>query len=531
MLKFFSSFLVEGGNIKVEGGEAAPFPLTTRNRSKRQEDIHGALSDLHDQFHKETGQHLFGVNKSGLRTGSTYAGSTRSLMDRNLQHQDVAAAMPTVGDVDAQMHHEHKNQMAKFLFPGRMIGKYHVVGTKKHGNEVSAVMKHANGEMHQFDFEGVHTDPKTGEPTPGEQFLHSADFSDRQSGIKGLHHKVLLNSIASANNQKFSITHGLRSRDSGKDDPGLSDPEDVSTALFGPNADHSKVHSFKGLSELIKKHVPKEQHAAIVQKFADSVAKMKGAKHDAAIAHLSKILGIKPMDQAQQPQQAAPTQQAVPQSEKKVSSFKDFIGKKPAAKKAAAKPAVEEHHTSVVPLTGFSPISHMGHSQDLGGALAKLPGTKHIGVSSKSDVYDPEERKNILHRQWGDANNDVHVVKSAGETVRKAYDSLPEGGRKVLHLLVGADRKDFAEGLKNALHAGKIKEMEGNKFDDIQVHHPEDTERTHGMSGTNMRTAAANGDVEEFHRHLGPMFTREEAAHHMGRIQDAIKSGALKVKR
>ena len=508
MLKNFSQFIVlsEGGNISVEGGSAAPFAVTARNRQSRVDDIHHALSDLHDQYHKETGEHLFGNNKSGLQSGSTYAGSTRSLMNKKLSHKEVADAMPNTGDVDAQMHHEHKNQMGKFLFPGRLVGKYMVVGTKKHGNEVSAVMRHENGEHHQFDFEGVHTDPKTGEPTPGEQFLHGADFSDRQRGIKGLHHKVLLNAIASANNQKFSITHGLRSRDSGKDDPGLSDPTDVSTALFGPDADHSKVHSFQGLSELVKDHVHPDHHAGIYQKFADSVAKMKGADHSKAIAHLGETLGVKPQEQA--PQEEPPKK-----------------AEKPAPNKQ------EEHHTSVVPLTGFSPISHMGHAQDLGGALSQLPGTKHIGVSSKSDVYDPEERKNILHRQWGDSNNDVHVVKSAGETVKRAYDSLPEGGKKVLHLLVGHDRAEWAHGLKKSIEGGKIKEMEGRNFDDIQIHHPADGDRSHGMSGTNLRTAAANGDVDEVHRHLGPMFSRAEAEHHTKMIGSAIKSGALKVKR
>ena len=512
MLKTFGSFLLaEGGNIAVEGGAAAPFAVTARNRSLRQADIHGALSDLHDQYHKETGEHLFGNNKSGLKSGSTYAGSTRSLMDNKLQHKDVAGAMPMTGDVDAQMHHEHKNQMAKFLFPGRLIGKYMVVGTKKHGNEVSAVMRHENGEHHQFDFEGVHTDPKSGEPTPGEQFLHSADFSDRQRGIKGLHHKVLLNAIASANNQKFSITHGLRSRDSAKDDPGISDPNEVSAALFGPNADASKVHSFQGLSELIRDHIHPDHHDKIFQKFADSVSKMRGADHNKAITHLSKTLGTQIQDQQPQeePQKPEPKR----------------VSKKPAPKQE------EEHHTSVVPLTGFAPISHMGHSQDLGSALSRLPGTKHIGISSKSDVYSPEERKHILRRQWDDPDNNVHVVKSAGETVRRAFDSLPESGRKVLHLLVGHDRADFAAGLKKSLEAGKIPEMESNKFDDIQIHHPEDSDRSHGMSGTNMRTAAANSDVDEVHRHLGSMFSRAEAEDHTKRIGDAIRSGALKVKR
>jgi hypothetical protein len=493
MIKTFSEFLAEGGNIKVEGGSANPFPITVRNRQGRVDDIHGALSDMHDQYHKETGEHLFGHEKSGLMNRRTYAGSTTSLMDtKGIPHNEFANHISTVGDVDAQVSHEHKNNLGKFLFPGRKIGKYIVIGTKKHGNEVSAVMKHENGENHQFDFEGVHTDKNTGEPTEGERFLHGADWEDRKLGIKGMHHKVLLNAVG-GDTHKFSITHGLRPRDSGKDDPGITEPHEVSSALFGPKADHSKVHSFHGIAQLIKKHVPAERHQQIYDKFVSSVEKMKGADHSKAIAHLGKTLGV----------QRSVNEEAEP-----------------------------EHHASVVPLTGFSPISHMGHAKDLGGSLSKLPGTKHVGISSKSDVYTPKERGDILSRQWGGKSKpSVHVVKSAGETVRAAHDSLPEGGRKVLHILVGHDRADFAHGLKKSLEAGKIKEMEGRKFDDIQIHHPEDTDRSHGMSGTNMRNAAAKGDVETFHRHLGPMFSKQEAARHMKKIKGALESGAIKVKR
>lgn len=489
----FREYIVEGGNIQVEGGAAAPFAVTERNRWKRAEDAKQALSDMHDQFHKESGgQHLFGVNKSGLENGTTFAGSTRSLMDKNINSADFAKHISSVGDVDAQMHHEHKKAMDKFLFPGRKFGKYIVLGTKKHGNEISAVMKHENGEHHQFDFEGVHTDPKTGEPTPGEQFLHSADWSDRQRGVKGLHHKILINAAGGAE-KKFSITHGLKDRSADAKAPGLSDPRDVTAGLFGPKADVSKIHSFQGVAELIKKHVPPERHPEIYNKFVSSVEKMKGADHSKAIAHLGKVLGLH-----------HPVNEETEQT----------------------------HHTSVVPLTGFSPISHMGHARDLGGSLSKLPGTKHVGISSKSDVYSPKERGDILSRQWGGkSKSSVHVVKSAGETVRAAHDSLPEHGKKVLHLLVGHDRAEFAHGLKKSLEAGKVKEMEGRHFDEIHVHHPEDTDRSHGMSGTNMRTAASKGDLEAFHKHLGPMFSKQEATRHMNKIKGALESGALKVKR
>lgn len=190
----------------------------------------------------------------------------------------------------------------------------------------------------------------------------------------------------------------------------------------------------------------------------------------------------------------------------------------------------KESHTTVIPMVGFSPISHMGHAADLGGAMAKLPGSKHIGISKKADAFTPEERKNILQKQWTAAKPEVHPVSGAGETVRKAYDSMPEGKRH-LHLLVGADRKGFAEGLKKSLEAGKVKEMEDKKFDSVTVHTPEDSDRSHGMSGTKMRTAANTGDKETFRKHLGPAFSEKESDGIMSKVKAGIDSGAIPLKR
>ena len=188
------------------------------------------------------------------------------------------------------------------------------------------------------------------------------------------------------------------------------------------------------------------------------------------------------------------------------------------------------HHTSVVPLVGFSPLSHMGHAQDLGNTLSSLPGSKHVGISAKTDVFSPEERKNVLKKQWG-SNINAEVNTSGGSTIANAFNSMPKTGKKVLHIVVGSDRRDFAEGLKKSLDAGKIKEMGDNKFDEVYIHTPKDENRSHGMSGTKMRQSASDGDIETFHKHLGSMFSRKEAQSMMDRTKTAIDSSKLKIKR
>ena len=489
----YKQFVIEGGNIKVktEKGEvaAAPFAVTDKNRKSRQTDIKNALSDLHDSFHKETGEHLFGKNKKALNSHSLFAGSTKDLMDSKISHGEFAKHKPKTGDIDVQFPKEHAEKLEKHLTPGKKLGKYTVVGTKKHGNEISAVMKHENGEHHQFDFEKTHYEHE--EPTKAEQFLHSSNWEDTKKGIKGVHHKILINA-AGGTAHKFSITHGLRSR-TDESDQGTGNPEHVSRKLFGPKADHSKIHSFGGVAELIKKHIPAHRHQEIYDKFKSDVQPKKDADHGPALEHLRNTLGVK-----------------------------DTI------KEEAEE---ETHHTTVIPLVGFSPFSHMGHAKDLGGAMKKLPGTKHIGISAKSDVFSPEERANILKKQWNQKELKHHVVKSAGETVTNAYNSLPKKGKKVLHILVGSDRKEFANGLKNSLESGKIKEMGSNKYDEIHIHHPEDEDRTHGMSGTNMRKAAAEGDTQTFSKHVGPAFSAAEKRSLMKKTADAIKTGKLALKR
>lgn len=478
-MKTFLSYLAEGGNIKVGEHQAAPFKVTPENRDSRSKDIHDAMGHLNKSFHDEHGHDLFHGGKAH------YAGSSMHLMDKNISAADFAKHKPSVGDVDVHVPHEHGDKLHAHLKPGAKFGKYTVAGTKKHGADVSAVMKHDNGETHQFDF----VKGKYGKTE--QSFLHSSHWDDVKKGVKGLHHKMLLNA-AGGEKHKFSISGGLKSREDAED-KGHQHPEKISKTLFGKDADHEKIHSFHGVADLIKDHIPAKRHQEIYDKFKSSV-KTNPNDHTKAVAHLKKVLNAKDEIHESLNEEA-------------------------------------EHHASVIPLVGFSPISHMGHAHDLGGAMKKLPGKKHVGISQKADVFSPEERSHIMKKQWGQKDVNHHFTKSGGDTIGHAYHSLPKDGKKHLHILVGGDRTEFAHGLKKSLEAGKIPEMNGHKWDSIHIHTPEDSDRKHGMSGTNLRTSAVNGDHEEFHRHLGHAFSKSEADSIREKVKGAILSKKLKIKR
>lgn len=629
----FKAFILEGGNIRVgpKGQEtsAAPFPVTAGTRHQVRSDIHNALASMGDSFHKEHGEHLFGQDHQRLHDATAFTGSTHDLMGQHVSHAEFAKHKPMVGDVDTQVTPEHKDKLAAHLTPGRKFGKYTVVGTKKHGNEISAVMRHENGEHHQFDFQGV--------SHPGSEssrFLHGSSWQDTSAGIKGAHHKILLNAIG-GDTHKFSITHGLRSR-TDESDPGVQHPRDVTRRLFGSNADHNDIHSFHGVTQLIKKHIPKDQHQAIYDKFKGSVSKMKGMDHGPALAHMRKHLGVRDtvnegfLDRFKRRPAVEAPKERFPNSNKandwmsqKVAHYErhkpselhhlfspasgdympkdvhvgsswkkehedhynelkkkhpeavakakemttgiagrvslsrvgpnadfhgmsiheamkddpcwtgyEMIGKK--KKNGREVPNCvkeeEEHHVHVSYL-GASPFPHMGHHTDIGGSMNAAPhGKKFIGLSGKSDAFSDKEREDIANKQSG-GKIDFQTVKSPGVTIAKARNSMPATGRKVLHLHFGHDRRDFAEKLKASVENGKIPELNGQKFDEVNVHLPKDENRSHGMSGTKMRTAASEGDLNTFKKHVGPNFSDKEAKSLMDRTRVSLMAGKIKVKR
>lgn len=485
----FKGFLLEGGNLVVDDVSASPIKVSGKNRQQVQGDLHGMLSSLHSHVEKTEGAHIFGKGMKALKTGSAFSGSTAHLFDKTVSDDEIGKHKSELGDADVKVDREHFEKLGKHLQKGATYGKYTVAGYSKTGGEHHVLMKHENGQVHQVDFEG--TDYHKDEPTEFAKFSHSSHWHDTKAGIKGAHHKILLNAAASPTH-KFSILHGLSPR--GGEDKWNKDVGHIAKTVFGKNASENDVQSFHTVASAIKKHLPASRHQEIYNKFSSDMKRFdKKINSKNAISHLGSVLGVK----------------------SSVNEAKESAG-----------------HVSVVPLAGFSPFSHMGHATDLGGTLKTLPGKKFVGISSKAEAFSPKERAGILERQWSHGGDTVHahVISGMGEIIRKAHDSLPEG-KKVLHLVGGADRKKFIEGIKSSLQKGTVKEMEGKSFDEIHTHYPEDENRQHGMSGTKMRKAAHEGNLEEFHRHLGPMFSKKEAGTLMSKVKKGIDAGTIPLAR
>jgi hypothetical protein len=154
-------------------------------------------------------------------------------------------------------------------------------------------MQHKNGEIHQVDIESAHYHHD--EPSHFDQFAHNASWQDTQHGIKGVHHKQLINATGGAKH-KFSILHGLGSRET-KDPHWTNDTKEITHKLFSKRANEKDLHSFHGVTQLIKKHIPASEHQKIYDKFKSDVTKTnKGINNAHALAHLRQHLHVQDHD-------------------------------------------------------------------------------------------------------------------------------------------------------------------------------------------------------------------------------------------
>lgn len=290
MYSSLKQFLAEGGNVRIGDTSAAEIKITPGNRKKVSGDIHEMLSAVHDSFHKAHGVNLFGIKKGALDSGKVYSGSTEHLMNPKLSHAEFAKHKPTVGDIDVKVPREHYDNLHAHMEAGKKFGKYTVVGAKKSGSESHVLMRHENGQVHQVDLE--QSDYHNGEPSDYEHFAHSANWEDAKNGVKGVHHKFLLN-CAGGESHKFAVAKGLKERSAAPAEEGMKDTKQITHTLFGKDADESKIHSFSGLCELVKKHKTPAEHRAIYDKFVSSTQAKKNINHGAAIDILAKHLNIK----------------------------------------------------------------------------------------------------------------------------------------------------------------------------------------------------------------------------------------------
>ncbi len=262
-----------GGNVKSLGVEVSPWSLKTPDdRENLVSDISWFLHTLEDVYTEKTDEFL----------DYTFVGSARNLMLDKISSEDFIRYKPKVGDVDILLDLKYKADVLAILDSVNQIDKFKIIGIKNHGLESSVIVKDTTTKLnHQIDFVFSKT-----EILKDAEFLRSSNWEDIKLGIKGVHHKWLLNAIG-LDEYKFSIAYGLSSRDK---EVWYSNPTIIHYALFGSSRGTSGIYSFQGLVKDIILFKDKETQNKIFNKFADSCKQKPCMDSEKALLYFARHL-------------------------------------------------------------------------------------------------------------------------------------------------------------------------------------------------------------------------------------------------
>ena len=231
-----------GGNLTVNGYTAIPIDVNREN------------AEMLMDFYLVVADAFLTKYQWPLTIDPPFTGTTPHFFNSTEQ---LSKVRPTIGDIDIQVFESNRLWLMDMLQDGAKYGKFTVYGSKGHGTELSVLIGLNMRQVYQVDFQFV--------DVPGsdkQRFLHSSSWEDLERRFKGAYHKILLNAIG-LDTYKFSISHGLRRRDTGEEIPF----EQYADTLF-PNADPAvNIHSFVGLVDAVSRIEDKKHRFSIYHKF------------------------------------------------------------------------------------------------------------------------------------------------------------------------------------------------------------------------------------------------------------------------
>lgn len=310
-----------GGNATIEGHKSEP--ITINMRKDRRKDIDGMLRSIN----RHSKSQIWGYGAPSLASGDAYSGSTKHMMDKSLDDEGLRKFKKSFGDVDVMIPKQHEQTLLAALETGQKHGKFTVLGQKKIGPSISAIVQHEDGKKHQVDFEFKDFDGTTQAPTDFSKFSQNASIDDMKVGVKGAAHKTLISALTARKGQQgvvervkggkssmsaptdirsttFSQAYGTRPKNipsldkDGKQkmhngykvynelgsenaayETNLAKIHEQLFGKEGNDSDVEKMHSFVGTSKLMKKHLQPHEIRTVINDFAKRLYDKRAATH------------------------------------------------------------------------------------------------------------------------------------------------------------------------------------------------------------------------------------------------------------
>ena len=192
-----------GGNATIRGREAQRLDLKVTERNYMVPRLNALLHSINTAYQKATKQTLW--DPKLLQSGHFLSGSSLHFFNtKGISDETFVQKKPKVGDIDTMVDRTKEESLQQFLtaYTDKQIGSAIFRGFDR-GNEqyISLWELQDPPATIQIDFEFV--DYQDGEPTDWAKFSHSSSWEDLQHGVKGVFHKLLIQSLAALSKQTF----------------------------------------------------------------------------------------------------------------------------------------------------------------------------------------------------------------------------------------------------------------------------------------------------------------------------------------
>ena len=207
--KEFNQFILEGGNVQIGDKSADRINLKNINRDDIIPVIKNGLKAISDQFENKNGLPLW--DSEVFKSNKFLSGSAFHFFDVMIPSTEFVSKKPSVGDIDTMVDVALAPMVKEFLSAniGKSFDKLNYIGFKESAGQFITLWELSEFNINiQIDLELV--DHDNGKPTDWAQFSHSSAWSDIVNGVKGVHHKYLMQSLSADVKEPIIILTGKR---------------------------------------------------------------------------------------------------------------------------------------------------------------------------------------------------------------------------------------------------------------------------------------------------------------------------------
>lgn len=192
-----------GGNATIRGREAQSLDLKVIKRNFMVPKLNALLHSINASYQKANKQPLW--DPKLLDTGHFLSGSSLHFFNvADIDDKTFITKKPKVGDIDTMVDKTKEISLQQFLttYIDRPLGPAVFRGFEKGNEQYISLWELQDPPVTvQIDFEFV--DYENGSPTDWAKFSHSSSWEDLQHGVKGVFHKLLVQSLAALSKQTF----------------------------------------------------------------------------------------------------------------------------------------------------------------------------------------------------------------------------------------------------------------------------------------------------------------------------------------